>query len=566
MAYELLIRNAKICDGTGSPAYHGSIAVEQGKIAAIGASPGIARREINADGLVLAPGFVDPHTHYDAQVSWDRLFTSSCWHGVTTVLMGNCGVGVAPCRPSERGVMAWDLVNVEALPYDVLVNGVTWEWESFPEYLDFVRRRKIALNAAFLVPLSALRFYVMGDAAAERAATTEETAQMAQLFKEAMMAGAYGFSISVSSKHIGYQGRPLASRLASREELRALCRVLRDLGKGIIELNVGREAGVIPEEWLELLCYMARESGRPVTWDGIFDIPGMPAGTNDKLLAWLKPLMASGLRIPPQVKPRPIRGYRDMRRPSLFSEFPSWKAAFNRGDEELIAVYRSPDFRAAFKAELRANQGAFFNGEWDKVFAVHVTKERNRRFVDKSIAEIGALENKHPVDALLDLTLDEDLELELASHMVNENPAVLGKLITTSEILLGLSDGGAHVNEICDAGQTSYVLRNWVFDRGVMSLEQAVKRLTFEPAEFLGLKNKGRVAAGADADLVLFDPSTTRPSPVERVNDLPGGKPRLIERAEGIAYTIVGGQVLFDHGQYQDVLPGQVLSGLAAES
>jgi len=221
MAYDLLIKNAKICDGSGAPAYDGAVAVSGGKIAAVGKVTGAARREINADGLVLAPGFIDIHTHYDAQISWDPLLTSSCWHGVTTVLMGNCGVGVAPCRPAERTVMAWDLVNVEAMPYDVLLNGVSWEWESFPEYMTAIERRGIGLNAGFLVPLSALRFYVMGEAASERAANPDEIQRMTHIFREAMQAGAYGFSLSLIPRHIGYQGKPLASRLASKEELAA---------------------------------------------------------------------------------------------------------------------------------------------------------------------------------------------------------------------------------------------------------------------------------------------------------------------------------------------------------
>jgi N-acyl-D-amino-acid deacylase len=566
MAHDLVIRNAKICDGSGRPAYHASVAIEQGKVVEIGESTGHGNREIDADGLVLAPGFIDIHTHYDAQVSWDPLLTSSCWHGVTTVLMGNCGVGVAPCRPAERGVMAWDLVNVEAVPYDLLMNAVAWEWESFPDYLNFVRRRRIAINGAFMVPLSALRFYVMGEEASERAATPSETERMTQIFKEAMAGGAYGFSVSTSSKHIGYQGRPLASRLASKDELGALCRVMRQLNKGVIEFNVGRDGGRIPEDKVDLLCYVARESQRPVTWDGIFDIPGMPPGANEDVLARLRPLRAQGLRIPPQVKPRPIQVRHLMRTPNLFSEFPSWKPAFNRSKEEQLALYASTGFRDAFKAELKANRGAFFNGEWDKVFVADVHNPENRRYLGKTIQELGETEHKNPVDALLDLAIGEGLELELISQNINQNPVTMRKLVTSPELLFGLSDGGAHLNETCGAGMTSYVLREWVMERHVLSLEQAVMRLSTEQADLLGLKNKGRIGVGTDADLVLFDPATVRTKPIERVNDLPGGKPRLIERAEGIAYTIVAGQVVFDHDQYQEVLPGQVLSGMSTEN
>src|SRR5712671_2112205 len=234
MAYDLLIKNARIVDGTGAPAYSGSLAVEGGKIAAIGDVSGAARCEINGDGLILAPGFVDIHTHYDAQVSWDRLLTCSSWHGVTSLLMGNCGVGVAPVHSAQKSTMAWDLVNVEALPHDVLMRGVAWDWESFPQYMAATERRGVALNVGFLVPLSALRFYVIGEEAAERATTEAETAEMARLYREALRAGAAGFSLSLAPQHIGFQGRPLASRMASDDELRALCRAMREINRGVI--------------------------------------------------------------------------------------------------------------------------------------------------------------------------------------------------------------------------------------------------------------------------------------------------------------------------------------------
>src|SRR6266481_9971784 len=234
MSYDLVIKNANIVDGSGSQAQRGSVAVAGGKIVALEKALSGGKREIDARGLTLAPGFIDIHTHFDAQISWDPLLTPTCWHGVTTVLMGNCGVGVAPCRTAERPIMAWDLVNVEAMSYDVLLKGVSWEWESFPEYLDAVRRHGVALNVAAMVPLSALRFHAIGEAASERDANTEEIATMVAVFREAMKAGAYGLSLSLGKQHIGYRGRPLASRLASREELAALAHVLRDMGRGVI--------------------------------------------------------------------------------------------------------------------------------------------------------------------------------------------------------------------------------------------------------------------------------------------------------------------------------------------
>ena len=557
MAYDLLIKNAKICDGTGAPAYGGAVAISGGKIAAAGKVTGTARREINADGLVLAPGFIDIHTHYDAQISWDPLLTSSCWHGVTTVLMGNCGVGVAPCRPAERTVMAWDLVNVEAMPYDVLLNGVSWEWESFPEYMAAIERRGIGLNAGFLVPLSALRFYVMGEAASERAANADEIRRMAHIFREAMQAGAYGFSLSLIPRHIGYQGKPLASRLASKEELSALGRVMRELKAGVIELALVRQAGVLSDEDLDILLHLAQESQRPVTWLALIHMPNMP-GTCEQMLARVQPFMEKGLNIPPQVNPRPVTQFYTLRNPFAFSEMPSWKGAFNRTVEEQVALYRSPQFREAFRDDLAAGRGLLFRGQWDRLHVTRVETEQNKQFLNKSIAEIAAHLQKDPVDTLLDLAVEERTALGFTVSLINVDPEAVGKLLTLPNVLVGLSDAGAHVDQHCEAGVPTYILHEWVHKRQVLTLEEGVRRITSELADFLGLKSKGRVAQGMDADLVLFDPTTVKPYPSEWVNDLPGGKPRLIERSEGIAYTLVNGEMLFAHNQYQGGLPGRI--------
>ena len=558
MAHDLLIKNAKICDGTGAAAYDGSVALTAGKITAVGEVTGAARQEINADGLVLAPGFIDIHTHYDAQISWDPLLTSSCWHGVTTVLMGNCGVGVAPCRPTERGVMAWDLVNVEAMPYDVLLNGVSWEWESFPQYMAAIERRGMGLNAGFLVPLSALRFYVMGEAASERAANPEEIQRMTQLFQEAMQAGAYGFSLSLIPRHIGYQGKPLASRLASKEELGALARVMRELRRGVIEVALIRKAGVLSDEELEVLLHLAQESQRPVTWLALIHMPDMP-GACEQMLARVQPFMKRGLRIPPQVNPRPIVQFYTLRNPFLFSEFPSWKGAFNRTVEEQVALYRSPAFRQAFRDDLQAGRGLLFRNQWDRLHVTRVATEQNQQFLNKSIQEIATHLHQDPVDTLLDLAVDEETALGVTVSIINADPEAVGKLITLPDVLIGLSDAGAHVDQHCEAGVPTYILHEWVQKRQVLTLEEGVRRITSELADFLGLTTKGRVAPGMDADLVLFDPTAVKPYPAEWVNDLPGGKPRLIERSAGIAYTLVGGEVLFAHNEYQGGLPGRII-------
>jgi N-acyl-D-aspartate/D-glutamate deacylase len=565
MAYDLLIKDARICDGNGGPMYSGAVALAGGKIAAVGDVAGSARRELNARGLVLAPGFIDLHTHYDAQISWDRLLTCSSWHGVTTVLMGNCGVGVAPVRPQARATMAWDLVNVEALPHDVLMNGVSWEWESFPEYMSVIERHGIALNTSFLVPLSALRFYVIGDEAAERAATAEEAAQMAAVFRDAMVAGAQGFSLSLAPQHIGFQGRPLASRMASRGELGALCHVMRDLGRGIIEILPRARSGAMvsasDDGGLDLLVFLAEQSQRPVTFLAILDLPGTPMKSHQDLIERLKPLLARGLRIYPQVTPRPIQQYYTLRDPFIFAALDSWKGAFNRSAEEQMVLFRSADFRAAFKAELQRGHRAVFRGRWDRVHVVRVEKPENQRFLNRSIADIAAMLNKAPEDAILDLGLDESLAMGITLSVINADQSIVSQIMQLPNTLIGLSDAGAHIAQHCDAGLPSYVLGDCVRERGMLTLEAGVRRLTSEIADFLDMPTRGRIRKGNAADLVLFDPDKIKALPPEWVDDLPGKQPRLIERAAGIENTIVGGHVLFERNEYQGGMPGKVLRG-----
>jgi N-acyl-D-aspartate/D-glutamate deacylase len=558
MSYDLLIKDARICDGTGKATFRGSVGVQAGKIVEIGDVSGLAKRTINADGLVLAPGFIDIHTHYDAQVSWDPLLTCSPWHGVTSVLMGNCGVGVAPCRPQEKDIVSWDLVNVEAMPQDVLLNGVAWEeWESFPQYIETIEKRGIGLNAGFLVPLSSFRYYVMGASASEREATDVELERMTTLFRQAMEAGAYGFSLSLLNQHIGYQGKPLASRMATKRELCALGRVMRELGRGVIEIALTRSVSVMSEEELDLLVAVATESQRPVTWLGLLGRSDMP-GVCRKTLDRVEPLLRQGLRIPPQVTPRPIQQYYTLKVPFIFASFASWRDAFNRPVPEQIALYKKPEFRETFRKELKIG-GAIFTNQWDCVHVVRVEQERNKQYLNKSIADIAAQWGRDPVDTILDLAIDENLEMGITLSVINTNPDEVRELITHPGVLIGLSDAGAHVDQHCDAGVPTYLLGEWVRKRRAMTLEEGVRRLTSEPATFLGQSSKGRIAPGLDADLVLFDPDTVGVHAPEWVNDLPGGKPRLIERAQGVQQTIVGGAVLFADGAYQGGLPGKIM-------
>ena len=558
MSYDLLIKDAQICDGTGKALFHGAVGVKDGVITDVGAISGTAQRTVNADGCVVAPGFIDIHTHYDAQVSWDPLLTCSGWHGVTSVLMGNCGVGVAPCRPQEKDIVSWDLVNVEAMPQDILLNGVAWdEWESFPQYMQAIGRRGTALNAGFLVPLSSFRYFVMGAEASEREAGDDELARMTTLFREAMQAGAYGYSLSLLNQHIGYQGKPLASRMATKRELCALGEVMKEMGKGVIEIALTRSVSVLTDEELDLLVAIAEASQRPVTWLALLGRSDMP-GVYRSALDRLGPLFEKGLQIPPQVTPRPIQQYYTLKVPFIFASLPSWKDAFNRPIAEQVALYQKSEFRDAFRKDLQVG-GAIFTNQWNQVHVVKVEKDHNTKHLNKSIADIAAETNSDPIDTILDLAIDENLEMGITLSVINTNPDEVRELITQPNCLIGLSDAGAHVDQHCDAGVPTYLLGEWVRKRQALTLEEGVRRLTSEPAAFLNQPKKGRIAPGLDADIVVFDPETIAPCPPEWVNDLPGEKPRLIEYSTGVQHTIVGGNIVFSDNAYQGGLPGAML-------
>jgi N-acyl-D-amino-acid deacylase len=446
------------------------------------------------------------------------------------------------------------------MSYDLLLNGVAWEWESFPEYITAIKRRGIALNVAMMVPLSALRFYVMGEASTQRAATGGEIEAMAGLLREAIAAGAYGFSLSLAKQHIGYQGRPLSSRLASREELGALARVVRDAGRGVIQLNLPRDQqGLITDESYQILTYVAREGQCPVTWTPFAYVAGSPDDLLERLSTRIEPALRNGLRVRTQSACRPTKIFITLREPFMFAAYPCWKAAFNRSKEEQIALYRSSEFRRAFRDETRRGLGVIFRGEWGRVEVGRVNKAENRRFLNHSVPDMARALNKDEIDAMLDLAVDEDLEAGFRFLGGNADSRLMSKVVQAPHVLVGLSDAGAHIDQLCNAGVPSYLLEEWVRNRHVLSLEQAVRRLTAEPAEFFGLQTKGRIAAGMDGDLVLFDPERVKLCPQEWTSDLPSGRPRIVERAEGFAYTIVGGQIVFDHNEYQGTLLGQVL-------
>src|SRR5687767_10775154 len=551
MTCDLLIRNGTLVDGTGAPARRGDIGIAAGKIV----PPGPAKRTIDADGLVVAPGFIDPHTHYDAQICWDGATTPSSWHGVTSVVMGNCGVGIAPCKPQAREIAMRDLVNVEAIPFEVLEAGITWDWESFPQYMDAAQRRKPALNLAFLAPLTPFRHYVMGEQSMERAATAEEAKKIASLIGEAIDAGAFGWSSTLLNQHMGYGGRPLACRNASREEIKAYCNALRERGKGSIEFAMTRQIAVLEKDELELLEFMLEESRRPVTLIALFDRDDLPEALRTTMKN-LRPLIARGAR--PQTSPLPLTRELTMRKPFAFGAFPSWKRLFEDTSKAAqAAVYRDPQFRQSFREDLK--RPASF-ADWARIRVHEVADPKLKHLQDKTVAEIAKERGVDGVDALLDITLEDDLENEFTVQSWNTRADRMAELLNDKSVLLGLGDGGAHLDMLCDSGYPSYVLGTWVRERKVLALEEAVRRMTSDPADFFGIKDRGRIAPGMAADVVIFDPRTVGPAGrPERWHDLPGGAKRIVVRSRGIEMTLVNGEVAWENGKLTGATAGRVL-------
>jgi len=555
MSYDLLIKNGTVVDGTGAPQYRADVAVANGKIAEIGKITEGAKKVIDASDLIVAPGFVDPHTHYDAQICWDPLITSSSWHGVTSLVMGNCGVGIAPCKPEAREIAAWDLVNVEAIPFDVLTKGITWDWETFPEYMDAAQRRGAGINIGFMAPLTPFRHFVMGEESMDRPATPQETAQIKALIKEAVAAGAFGFTTTNVAQHIGYKGRPIACRQADRNEFKAYANALKELGKGCMELALTNDVGAIDEQEYALLDLLLTESGRPVTWLALLDRDDRP-GSWKKTLEATDALCKKGAV--PQVSCRPLIIQIDLRVPFIFANLPCWKPAFQRPVEEQKQFYRDANFRAGFRKEMEAPK--VFNGKWERCVVHEVGNPAMKSLIGKSVAQIAKERGKDGLDTFLDLAIEDDLQLLYTYELFNAKEENIPELILEPRVMIGLSDGGAHCDMLCDVGYCTYLLGTWVRDKGVLTLEHAVKRITSEPAAFFGITQRGMIKKGLAADFAIFDFNTIGSKKRgDMVNDLPGGGKRLIMPAQGVQYTVVNGTVLYDGGKHTGAFPGQVL-------
>src|SRR5260370_13420183 len=502
MACDLLIKNGTLIDGTGAHGRRADVAISNGRIAEIGSISDSSRKTIDATDLVVAPGFIDPHTHYDAQICWDGAVTPSSWHGVTSVIMGNCGVGIAPCKPKAREVAMRDLVNVEAILFDVLNMGITWDWETFPEFLDAAARRNPSLNLGFIAPLTPFRHWVMGEASIERAATPDETAKIKALLGEAVDAGAFGFSTTILNQHLGFQGRPLACRNASRDEMKAYANALKERGKGAIEIALTRKIAVMDDEEYELLDFLLTDSGRHVTFLALFDRDDIPEAVRDTLRK-AAPLIARGAR--PQTSPLPLTRDINMRNPFSFPAFPSCNAVFvSQSQPAQAAVYADPALRNQFREELKRPM-AF--GNWERINMHEVQSPSLKALEGRSVADIAREQGKDGVDAFLDLTLKDDLEVEFTMASFNTRVDRMTEILDDKSVLVALGDGGAHVDMLCDAGYPTYLLGTWVRERQALTRQDGDRQPTSDPAEGFGGRGRGRLAPRPAPDRARFDPS-----------------------------------------------------------
>jgi N-acyl-D-aspartate/D-glutamate deacylase len=562
--HDLIIRNARIVDGLGNPEFIGDLAIDGDTITAVGdLANHQGKEQLDANGLVLTPGFVDPHTHYDAQVAWDRLMTCSPEHGVTTVVIGNCGVGTAPVRDGMRDFLMGDLVNVEGIPLEDMEQGIDWNWESFGEYLNELDRGGLGMNVAALVAMTPLRHYVMGSDSLERAGTSEEISQMGELFSEAMDDGAFGFSTTIIGVHVGYEGRPVACRNSSLEEYRVLCQALKKRGRGSIELAL-KLTGDIGDEERELLSLLVNESERPVTWLAVVNQAEKPDSylqrleAVEDLLGWDKAV--------PQTTCRPLRFQLDLANPYILGVFPTWQPVMRMSREEKIACYRDPAFRQSFRDDL-VNIPAFGSNVWGRFYVLDGVSDQARGFAEnkRTIGEIALEWDMDPMDCFCEIALEDELRTTFDLIAINYDEQDTIPLVQDKRLMIGLSDGGAHLNMLCDAGYSTHMLERWVRDTGALSLEEGVRKLTSEPADFFGIKNRGRIELGCKADLVLLDPDTVACGDKQVVNDLPSGGKRFVTPAAGIHATFVNGTMLYQNGEYVGGLPGRVLRSYDCE-
>ena len=559
MEYDLLVKNGRVVDGSGMPSFSGDVAVKEGKIVRIGKLSSPAARVIDADGLVIAPGFVDNHCHYDAQVTWDPVCSFSCHNGATTVIIGNCSLAMAPVRPGNEERLAEFLSYVEAIPMDVL-RTIDFSWETFPQYMDAIERR-LGVNVGCLTGHSAVRFYVMGNECQGRPPTKDEVEAMRDIVREAITAGALGISFDRVKHHVDPQGVPIPGVWATEEEIFALSDVLRELGTGIIQGGGGRELEMDKND--RMYSRLSQATGRQVLYNALTQHVREPDSWKE-LMAIVDETSRAGIRAYPLTLPNSETPHFTMKNCQLFIQIPSWGPILVASDEEKLRAYRDPEVRKKLHSEAVEWSvdipNTNFSPNWyDYIWVGEPALEKNQGLKGKTISQLARDQGKGIIDAFLDLALEENLDTVFYRGEENMDPEAMKQILNYPRSIIGLSDGGAHVQYHANYNYSTNLLGHWVREERIMSLEEAVKRLTFESASAYGIYDRGMLRPGMAADMTIFDPETVGPLPDDIVHDFPLGAWRIRQLAEGIKCTIVNGQVLIEDGKHTGALPGRVL-------
>ena len=565
MTYDLVIRNGTVIDGSGLARFRADVGVADGRIARIGRIAATGSREIDADGQIVAPGFVDGHTHMDAQIAWDPLGTCSCWHGVTSVVMGNCGFTLAPARADQRDLVVRNLERAEDISAESMAQGIEWTWETYAEYLDTVERLPKGINYAGYVGHSALRTWAMGERAFEQAATDDDVAAMTHELRSALRAGAIGFTTSRTANHQTSDDRPVASRLASWTEVTALVDVMRQEGHGIFEIaneDVGRDEDK-QDEYYQRLSTLAIETGVPIT----FGVAGgrISHGEHRKMLDLFDTTAARGGRMFGQAHAREFNLVLSFKTQLPFDVLPEWQEVRSWPQAKQLNALRDPAVREKLIA---AAQG----GTWSRRVGPQARRPDYDwiRVMDgpmppyRTVAQVAAERGVDPVECMIDLAVETQFEQFFLQPILNGDPDVVLEIMRHPRCIVTFSDSGAHVSQIMDSSIPTHLLGYWVREREAFSLEQAVQMITLAPATAWGFHDRGLLRDGMAADLCIFDPLTVGPGMPEVVNDLPGGSVRLVQKGTGIAATVVNGEILTLNGEHDGALPGRLLRSGAA--
>ncbi len=551
MGAEIVIKGGTVYDGSGAPGVVADVAISGGRIVEVGPSLS-GTRVIDAGGHAVAPGFVDIHTHYDAQVFWDPALTPSCYHGVTTVVAGNCGFSIAPTRPEDRELIARTLEKVEDMDVAALAAGIPWDFETFPEYLASIERRGTVLNFAAYIGHTPVRMYALGEAASDRVATTEEIDRMAGLVREAMLAGAAGFATSFAMTHRGADGKPIPSRYADRAEFEALFRAVGDTRRGVVEVTPGENLSIAGMYELQPTI------GVPMTYTALLTAPN---GSHLRNLALNREGWAKGAQVWPQITCRPLNFSMTLLEPFTLNPNAEFASLMGASIDARRAAYADPAWRARVNGIWASMVGMVPRFDTYEIMETVAHPE----LVGQRLSQVAAAMGKEPFDALLDLALAEpELRLRVKCVVANDDIDGIRELLGDAGCTLGLSDAGAHVGQLCDAPMPTDLLGNWVREREALSLESAIHKLSGVQADLFGFADRGHLAPGYAADVVVFDPDTVAPGPVRRVRDFPADTERLTADAPtGVRHVLVNGTAIqLDGVQLPDALaarPGQIV-------